>query len=145
MHHTSEQFCSKAVTGTVTRDPNYQESGRELIRVTLPKSAFEEAAGGFYTIKPPANFFQMWVPNETSTFINEADLFVLGVGRETQPVCGGGEGTGSAHFESKDVRDLAGNGEEEQNFCQSTVELKVAATGGPNSQTARMTLSTSWK
>ena len=123
---------TKTVAGTITRDPDYQESGRELIRVSLPKAAFEEEGGGFFTIKPPANFFRMEVPNETKTFNNSADLFVAGIGRETQPVCGAGEGTGVSEFESKDELDLSGDGEEEVNYCQSSTELKVAATGGPN-------------
>lgn len=124
--------AAKSVPVTITRDPNYQESGRELIRVSLPKAAFEEEGGGFFTIKPPSNFFRMQVPNETKAFNNSAQIFVAGIGRETQPVCGAGEGTGQSEFESKDPRDLSGDGEEEENFCQSSTELKVAATGGPN-------------
>ena len=124
--------ATKNVAVTITRDPDYQESGRELIRVSLPKAAFEEEGGGFFTIKPPSNFFRLEVPNETKTFNNSADLFVAGIGRETQPVCGGGEGTGESHFESKDERNLSGDGEEEENFCESTATLTVAATGGPN-------------
>jgi hypothetical protein len=123
---------AKTVVATITRVANYQESGRELIRVSLPKAAFEEEGGGFFTIRSPNTFFRMQVPNETKAFNNSAQIFVAGIGRETQPVCGAGEGTGSAEFESKDPRDLSGDGEEEENFCQSSTELKVNATGGPN-------------
>jgi uncharacterized repeat protein (TIGR01451 family) len=123
---------SKAVTATVSRVPDYEESGRELIRVTLPKAAFEEEGGGYMTIKAPSEFFRMQVPNETQAFANDAQIFVLGVGRDTLPLCGSGEGTIPSTFESKDERDLAGDGEEEKNYCQSRAELKVNATGGPN-------------
>lgn|GEM_PF-751175 len=126
---------AKEVTATITRDDNFEGTTRELIRVTLPQAAFEEneGQGGFFTIKPKqSDLFRMEVPNETSTFNNSAQIFVLGIGRQTQPVCGSGEGTAPAEFQSKDEYDLSGSGEEEQNFCQSTVPLTVHATGGAN-------------
>jgi uncharacterized repeat protein (TIGR01451 family) len=123
----------QTVTATITREANYRELGRELIRVSLPKALFEkEEKGGFFTIRPPAGLFVMEVPNETRTFNNRAQIFVSGIGRETQAACGGGEGTGEAEFQSADELDLSGTGEREQNYCESESPLVVNATGGPN-------------
>jgi len=123
---------SKAVTATIERVANYEEMNRELVRVILPAAAFEEGGeqGGFFTIKSPSNFFVMDVPNETSTFPNAAQIFVKGIGRETPDVCGAGEGTAPAKFESKDELKLIG--EEEINYCQAEATLAVQATGGAN-------------
>jgi uncharacterized repeat protein (TIGR01451 family) len=123
----------QTVTATITRDANYRELGRELIRVSLPKALFEkEEKGGFFTIRPPVGLFLMEVPNETRTFNNHAQIFVSGIGRETRPACGGGEGTAEAEFQSVDELDLSGTGEREQNYCESESPLVVKATGGPN-------------
>jgi uncharacterized repeat protein (TIGR01451 family) len=123
----------RTVTAIITHEANYLELGRELIRITLPKAPFEEEEkGGFFTIKPPSGLFVFEIPNETRTFNNSAEIFVAGIGRETRPVCGGGEGTAEATFQSTDELDLSGTGEREQNNCESEVKLEVKATGGPN-------------
>ncbi|HVV90689.1 MAG TPA: DUF11 domain-containing protein [Solirubrobacterales bacterium] len=124
----------KEVTATIEHLPNYEGLERELIRVTLPKAAFEEGgAGGFFTIRPKqSNLFEMKVPNETRSFLNTAEIFVKGIERNTAPVCGSGQGTGTkAEIGSKDEHDLSGDGEEEENFCKDKAELKVTATGPP--------------
>ncbi len=124
---------TKSVAATITREANYLELGRELIRVTLPAAPFEEGEkGGFFTIKPPTGLFVMEVPNETRNFNNRADIFVSGIGRGTQPVCGGGEGTAESEFQSVDEFNLSGSGGREQNYCEDEAPLVVNATGGPN-------------
>lgn len=126
--------ASKEVTATIEHLADYEGLGRELIRVTLPKTAFEEGgAGGFFTIRPKqSNLFEMKVPNETRTFANTAQILVKGIKRNTAPVCGSGQGTGTkAKIGSKDEHDLSGDGEEEENFCESEATLKVTATGPP--------------
>ena len=42
------------VTAVVTDLPNYQDSGRELVRVTIPNTAI--ASAGSWTLTPPTNF-----------------------------------------------------------------------------------------
>ncbi|HVW47793.1 MAG TPA: DUF11 domain-containing protein [Solirubrobacterales bacterium] len=121
----------ETVEATITHEADYREPGRELIRVTLPRAAFEKSGqGGFFTITPEANLFRMSVANETGTFANSAQIFLPGA--ELRGTCGNGQGTGTAEFESKDEADLSGTGEENEDFCQSTTELHVTVAGTPN-------------
>jgi uncharacterized repeat protein (TIGR01451 family) len=121
------------VTATVQSLANYAGTGRTLIRITLPQSAF--AASGFYTISPPTNLILLTVPAEARTYNNTGQLFVKGIGRNTRSVCGPGTTSGNtttpATFQSSDPLDLDGDGVEEENYCSWDASLTVPPSGGP--------------
>lgn len=119
---------STAITGTVEHITNYQATGRELIRVTFPKSAF---TGGAYTLSPPSNFILVSVPTGAMTYNNDGYTFMKGSGRATSPVCGQGTTSTAATFESEDPLDLDGDGVTAQNHCSWRASLTVPPPSGP--------------
>ncbi len=116
------------ITGTVEHIPNYQATGRELIRVTFPKSAF---TSGAYTLSPPSNFILVSVPTGAMTYNNDGYTFMKGSGRATSPVCGQGTTSMAATFESEDPLDLDGDGETHQSHCSWRASLTVPPPSGP--------------
>ena len=104
------------MTGTIENIANFNSTGRELIRITLPASAF---TSGYYTITPgSANLIDLTVPTAATTYNNTAQLFVKGIATNTLPTCGPGTGTTQATFESQDPLDLDGDGATTENYCQ---------------------------
>ena len=116
------------VTATVEDIQNFNSSGRELIRVTLPAATF---VSGFYTITAPTNFIELNVPTGAATYNNTDQLFVKGVADNTSPQCGPGTTTTGATFESSDALDLDGDGATNENYCQWAASLTVPPSGGP--------------
>ncbi|MBS1677372.1 MAG: DUF11 domain-containing protein [Actinobacteria bacterium] len=126
--------ASRSVTGTVETIEDFEGSGRELIRVKFDPAEFN-AGGveeGFYVISPPANFFEVSVPNETRTYPNTAEFFAAGAGRNTATACGSAKGSRPAEFQSSDLLDLDGDGTVEENYCQAEATLATPGIGGPN-------------
>ena len=107
---------------------NFNSSGRELIRVTLPAATF---VSGFYTITAPTNFIELNVPTGAATYNNTDQLSVKGVADNTSPQCGPGTTTTGATFESSDALDLDGDGATNENYCQWAASLTVPPSGGP--------------
>lgn len=123
---------SVSVTAKVEDISNFANTGRELIRVTLPASAF---SSGFYTIKPPTNFVELNVPTAATTYNNTAQEFVQNIAGNTAESCGPGSGSGTSStstFQSSDPLDLSGDGLTNENFCSYSASLTVAPSGGPN-------------
>lgn len=120
--------AATTVTGTVADIHNFDNTGRELIRVTFPASAF---TSGFYTISPPANFVDVTVPSGATTYNNTDQLFVQGIADNTRPVCGPGTTSTPSTFESSDPMDLDGDGATNENYCQWAASLTVPPSGGP--------------
>ena len=120
--------AATTVTGTVADIQNFDNTGRELIRVTFPASAF---TSGFYTIAPPGNFVDVTVPSGATTYNNTDQLFVQGIADNTRPVCGPGTTSTPSTFESSDPMDLDGDGATNENYCQWAASLTVPPTGGP--------------
>jgi uncharacterized repeat protein (TIGR01451 family) len=117
------------VTGTIENIANFNSTGRELIRITLPASAF---TSGYYTITPgSANLIDLTVPTAATTYNNTAQLFVKGIATDTLPTCGPGTGTTQATFESQDPLDLDGDGATTENYCQWQASLTVTPSGPP--------------
>jgi uncharacterized repeat protein (TIGR01451 family) len=108
--------------------PNFNSTGRELIRVTFPGSAF---TSGFDTVTAPANFVELTVPTAATTYNNTAQLFVSGIGTATQPSCGPGTTSTPSTFESSDPLNLAADGLSNEDYCQWAASLTVPPTGGP--------------
>jgi uncharacterized repeat protein (TIGR01451 family) len=120
--------AATTVTGTVADIHNFDNTGRELIRVTFPASAF---TSGFSTITPPANFAEVTVPSGATTYNNTDQLFVQGIADNTRPVCGPGTTSTPSTFESSDPMDLDGDGATNENYCQWAASLTVPPSGGP--------------
>ncbi len=82
--------ASTPVTGTIQNIANFNSTGRELIRITLPASAF---ISGYYTITPAnGSLIDLTVPAAAATYNNTAQLFVKGIADQTLPTCGPGTG-----------------------------------------------------
>lgn len=121
---------SSTVTGTVEHLENYQSTGRDLIRVTFPASAF---GSGFNTVSLPttSNFILLDVPNGATTYNNTVNAFIKGIGRDTSPACGPGTTSTASTFESEDPLDLDGDGVTAENNCSWNADLVVPPSGGP--------------
>jgi hypothetical protein len=111
------------VTGTIENIANFNSTGRELVRITLPASAF---TSGYYTISAAnGNLIDLTAPAAATTYNNTAQLFVKGIADQTLPTCGPGTGGSQATFESQDPLDLDGDGATTENYCQWAASLTV--------------------
>ncbi len=120
------------VTATVTDLPNYLGTGRELIRMSIPASAFNTT--GTWIIKPPAQFLEIKTPIALGLYKNTDQIFLFGLGTtETNPNCTNptqsGGGTSNSTFESSDPQNLDGDGNTNEDFCQARASLNVLGTG----------------
>jgi uncharacterized repeat protein (TIGR01451 family) len=117
------------VTGTIENIANFNSTGRELVRITLPASA---VTSGYYTISPAnGNLIDLTVPAAATTYNNTAQLFVKGIADQTLPTCGPGTGGTQSTFESQDPLDLDGDGATTENYCQWAASLTVPPSGPP--------------
>jgi hypothetical protein len=111
---------------------NYQGSGRDLVRLTIPKAAFTQP--GAWTITPPTNFLEVNSPTALGTYPNTDQIFLYGLGASplnancTTPTQTGG-GTSAATFQSSNPQDLAGDGNLSEDYCQNAASLVVSGTG----------------
>jgi hypothetical protein len=120
------------VPATAANLPNFGGSGRDLIRMTIPASAFTTT--GVWVITPPTDFLEMTTPTALGLYKNTDQIFLFGLGSaETNPVCtdpetsGGGSNTST--FESSDPENLDGDGNTNEDFCQAFASLNVLGTG----------------
>jgi uncharacterized repeat protein (TIGR01451 family) len=122
--------ASVNVPATLQDIPNFNNTGQELIRITIPNSA-STFASGYYTITPPANLIDVTVPSAATTYTNTAQEFVKGIGQNTLATCGPGTSSTPATFESQDPLDLDGDGATTENSCQWSASLTVPPSGPP--------------
>jgi hypothetical protein len=126
------------VTAVITDLPNYQDSGRELVRVTIPNTAI--ASAGSWTLTPPINFLDVTTPTALGVYANTDQLFLFGLGSTqinancTTPTQTGG-GTSPATFENSNPQDLAGDGNLSEDYCQNAASLLISGTGAAFSLT----------
>ncbi len=121
-----------SVTATVQNLPNYENSGRELIRLTVPKKAI--ASAGSWTLTPPANFLDVTTPTALGIYGNTDQIFLYDLGStQISPSCNTptqtGGGTSSATFENSNPQDLAGDGNLSEDYCQNSASLRITGTG----------------
>ena len=122
------------VSASVADLPNYEGTGRELVRVTLPTSAF--TTSGNWLITPPANFLEVSTPTTPGTYSNTDQIFLAGVGNVsdvvsqqcTTPTQSGG-GNSPATYESDNPLDLAGDGNTQEPYCQNAANLVISPSG----------------
>ena len=125
-----------ATTTTVPADVallrNYKGSGRQLIRITIARSAF--SSKGAWRISLPTNFLLLKTPTELGLYPNSDQIFLAGLGaaqiadRCITPTQTGG-GISSATFESDNHLDLAGDGFTNEQYCQNSATLQITGTG----------------
>ncbi len=120
------------VTPTVADLQNYEGSGRELIRVTIPAADFTSA--GSWRITPPANFIDVTTPTALGIYNNTDQLFLYGIApQQIDPTCitptQTNGGTSSSTFESANPMDLAGDGNLSEDYCQSAASLNILGSG----------------
>jgi hypothetical protein len=129
---------STTTTAAVTYTEDYEGLGRNLIRVTVPDSAF--ASGGTWTITPPTDFFEMTTPAQVGTYPNTDQIFLSGFAPSqidpqcTTPTQTGG-GISPATFESFNPMNLAGDGNTQEDYCQNSATMVVSPTGAAFSLT----------
>jgi len=121
-----------SITGEVEYIPNYQASGRDLIRIGFDPSDFPTTptGTGYFRLTPPSNLIRVSVPQEARSYNNSAEIFISGSGQNTSPDCGTASGTNISDFESEDPRDLDGDGETTQNHCSYGATLQAQALPG---------------
>lgn len=129
---------SSSVTAPVQNLTNYQGSGRQLIRITIPKASF--TTSGAWVITPPNNFLLMATPSTLGVYANTDQIFLFGSAPSvintacTTPTQTGG-GTSSATYQTQNPYDLAGDGNLVENFCQNAANLNVLGQGAAFSLT----------
>ena len=125
---------STLVSATITHDANYQGSGRELIRIRIPLSAFPHS--GTWTITPPTNLLLVNVPSTPpALYANTDQIFLFNYApAQINPACNtptqtNGFALSTATFENANPMDLAGDGKTSENYCQNSASLTVSGTG----------------
>lgn len=119
-----------SITGQVEYIENYDDTGRNLVRISFDPSDFP--GSGYYRLTPASGLFLMSVPSGARDYVNTSNTFLSGSGRSTAPACGAAQGTDVSNFESEDPLDLDGDGVIEQNYCSFNANLSVPAVVGPS-------------
>jgi uncharacterized repeat protein (TIGR01451 family) len=128
-----------ATGATVTYQTNYEGTGQDLIRVTIPDADF--TSSGNWTITPPLDFFELVTPTVLGTYANTDQIFLYGIGLASpiNPACTTPTqttgGTTPATFESDNPDNLAGDGYTQEDYCQNSATLVVEPTGAAFSLT----------
>jgi len=119
-------------TASVRTINNYQGSGRQLIRITVPASAIDSA--GAWTITPPSNFLRVNTPVALGVYPNTDQIYLYG-SRLTMidttcatPTQGDG-GISSAVFQNDNSMDLAGDSQLQEAYCENRASVSVRGTG----------------
>ena len=111
---------------------NYQGSGRQLIRVTIPATSI--AAGGSWTATPPANFFRVTTPTAIGSYVNTDQIYLYdsqlnGIQDTCATPTQVGGGISTATYESDNAADLAGDGQLQEAYCENRATLTIKGTG----------------
>jgi hypothetical protein len=123
---------SATVTATSDYLTDYQSSGRNLIRITIPAADF--TGPGSWTIAPPANYIDVTTPTVLGVYPNTDQIFLAGLGgRQIESNCSDpaqtSSGASAVLFETDNPFDLAGDGELNENFCENSASLRISGTG----------------
>ncbi len=128
---------SGTATATVSYVQDYEGTGRNLVRATIPSADF---GPGYWTVNPPTNFFELVTPTALGTYPNTDQIFLYGYApAEIDPACTTptqtSGGVSAAALESYNPMDLAGDGDTQEDFCQASATLVVEPTGAAFSLT----------
>jgi hypothetical protein len=129
---TQGKLAPTRVTATIQLVSNYQSSGRQLIRMTIPAAAITST--GSWTITPPSNLLEMVTPTALGVYANTDQIFLYGLGTNPlNPVCSTptqtSGGISPATYQSDNSLDLAGDGNLIEPYCQNSASLVVQGTG----------------
>ena len=119
-------------TASVKKVDDYQGSGRQLIRITVPYGAIDSA--GVWTITPPANFLRVTTPVALGVYPNTDQIYLYGSRLTTidttcsTPTQGDG-GISSAVFQNDNSMDLAGDSQLQEAYCENRASVTVKGTG----------------
>jgi Domain of unknown function DUF11 len=127
----SQTAIKAAATVDLIRD--YENSGRQLIRITIPASAFTTA--GSWKITLPTGAIRVTVPtSQPAIYPNTDQIFLYNFAPQqitqqcTTPTQTSG-GISTATFENDNSQDLAGDGQKSENYCQNSASLQVKGSG----------------
>ena len=128
----------RQTTMTITVTSNYRGSGRDLIRITIPRSAFPSAGTSTFTINP--SVFHLATPLDYGVYTNTVEIFEYDLAPlQIRSICAtpgqeaGGIPTGV--FTSDNSLDLAGDGHLSEQFCRASADLAVTGSGAAFSLT----------
>ena len=119
-------------TASIRAINNYQGSGRQLIRITVPANAIDSA--GAWTITPPSNFLRVNTPVALGVYPNTDQIYLYGSRLTTidttcaTPTQGDG-GISSAVFQNDNSMDLAGDSQLQEAYCENRASVSVRGTG----------------
>jgi hypothetical protein len=119
-------------TASIRTITNYQGSGRQLLRITVPASAIDSA--GVWTITPPSNFLRVNTPVALGVYPNTDQIYLYGSRLTTidttctTPTQGDG-GISSAVFHNDNSMDLAGDSQLQQAHCENSASVTVSGRG----------------
>ena len=120
------------VSASIRTINNYQSSGRQLIRITVPASAINSA--GVWTITPPSNFLRVTTPVALGVYPNTDQIYLYGSRLTTidttcsTPTQGDG-GISTAVFQNDNSMDLAGDSQLQEAYCENRASVTVRGTG----------------
>ncbi|MBU6330259.1 MAG: hypothetical protein KGR18_09960 [Acidobacteria bacterium] len=111
---------------------DYQGSGRQLLRITVPASAID--ASGIWTITPPSGLLRVTTPVALGVYPNTAQIYLFGSRLTTidtscaTPTQTDG-GISSATFQNDNSLDLAGDSQLQEAYCENRASVTVRGTG----------------
>ena len=111
---------------------DYQGSGRQLIRATVPAASIP--SGGGWTVTPPSGYFRVTTPAAIGAYVNTDQIFLAGSPTGTvQDTCATptqtGGGISPATYQTDNPADLAGDGRLQEPYCQNQAVLTIKGTG----------------
>ena len=126
------------VTAAISVVNDYQGSGRQLLRIRIPKAAVTSA--GAWTFTPPANLLLIRTPTALGVYPNTDQIYLYGSKlTDIQTTCGTptqtGGGISTSHFENDNGADLAGDGNLNEAYCENGATLTIKGTGAAFSLT----------
>ena len=125
-------------TATISVVNDYQGSGRQLIRMRIPKESF--TTSGTWKITPATGTFLMNTPTDLGVYQNYAQIFLFNYAPSqissacttpTQVVAS----LSTATFISSNPENLAGDGHLSEQHCQSAAALSITSGGAAFSLT----------
>ena len=124
--------ANTTTTASIKTVDDYQGSGRQLIRITVPASAIDSA--GTWTITPPANFLRVTTPTALGVYTNTDQIYLYGSRLTTidttctTPTQLDG-GISTAVFQNDNSMDLAGDSQLQEAYCENRANLTIKGTG----------------
>ena len=123
---------TSTITGAIEKINDYQGTGRQLIRVRFPSSAF--SGPGTWTVTSIGNTFAISTPTAIGVYPNTAQIYVYdSVQGQIQDFCATPSqttgGATTAAYENDNSADLAGDGRLFEGYCENRAQLLIQGTG----------------